>query len=61
MLWFVCFIDFVGAVTCNTCKDFISGCAGGAACPFLTNTVVNVAGLAAGTASTIVLKHLIPA
>jgi len=60
MLWFVCFIDFVGAVTCNTCKDFISGCTGGAACPFLTKTVVNVAGLAAGTAGTIVLKQLIP-
>jgi len=60
MLLFFCVIDLVDAVTCNTCKDFISGCKGGSACPFLTNTVANVAGLAAGTAGAIVLKQLVP-
>jgi len=60
MLLFFCIIGVVDAVTCHTCKDFISGCAGGAACPFLTKTVENVAGLAAGTAGAIVLRQLIP-
>ena len=58
-------IALAEAVTCRTCFDQIQGCAGGAACPFVTtaaNNGVLLAGaaIAAGAASSLVARDIFP-
>jgi len=51
-----------GAVVCHTCFDQIEGCAGGAACPFLTGTATNltVSLATAGLGITYSITNLLP-
>ena len=48
------------AVTCRSCFDGIAGCAGGAACPFATQTAANLAVLAVAGGAAIDVASLIP-
>ena len=50
----------VDAVTCHTCKDSITGCRGGAACPLLVRCATNQAALVAGTLGVVAIASLIP-
>ena len=51
---------FGEAVTCHTCFDQISGCAGGAACLFATRTAANTTGLVAGAGAVVTVAALLP-
>ena len=46
--------------TCSTCFDQVAGCAGGAACIFLTQAAGNLAALAAGAAGIISVANMLP-
>ena len=48
------------AVTCQTCFDQVAGCAGGAACIFLTQAAGNLAALAAGAAGIVSVANMLP-
>ena len=62
-LFWICMFMYCGqadAVTCNTCFDQIPGCAGGAACPFLTRTAANTVALAAAGGAAVSVASLLP-
>ena len=62
LFWFILFglCDQALAVTCRSCFDGIAGCAGGAACPFATQTAANLAVLAVAGGAAIDVASLIP-
>ena len=62
LFWSILFglCDQALAVTCRSCFDGIAGCAGGAACPFATQTAANLAVLAVAGGAAIDVASLIP-
>ena len=50
----------VVGVTCYTCYDQITGCAGGANCPFLTSTATNAAAIVATGVAALTIDSLLP-
>ena len=56
---FLCYGQ-VNGVTCHTCFDQVPGCAGGAACPFLTRTAANTVALATIGGAAVSVASLLP-
>ena len=63
-LFWLCMLMYCGQAnavpTCNTCFDQVPGCAGGAACPFLTRTAANTVALAAAGGAAVSVASLLP-